>query len=369
MKNSFSSLKRFIEKYHSIITLHQQNTALILSPNLQGRVLFGTPNINRDLAIGWINPDLFQKGIFTPHISPYGGADRFWLAPEAGQFALFFKKDEPFDYQHWQTPKPLDETPFQLVKTSKNKAHFKANFTLENYAGFFFNIEVNRWVTLFNQSTIEKELNIKIPSKISALGYASKNKITNAGKVSWSKKNGLISIWILGMFEANSTATAIIPYQKELNLNTNYFNTLPPERIKILPNHVLFRVDGALKSKIGLLPQSALNVLGSYDAQNNCLTIIKYSLTKSKNYPNSLWQHQKNPFGGDVINVYNDGPNEDGTILGPYFELETTSATKTLAPQKSIHHTHATFHFVGSFEELNRISKNILHFDLNNLKQ
>ena len=34
---------------------------------------------------------------------------------------------------------------------------------------------------------------------------------------------------------------------------------------------------------------------------------------------------QKNPYCGDVINAYNDGPTEDGSMMGPFYEIETSS--------------------------------------------
>ena len=38
----------------------------------------------------------------------FGGEDRFWLGPEGGQFALYFKARDPFDFDHWQVPAAFD---------------------------------------------------------------------------------------------------------------------------------------------------------------------------------------------------------------------------------------------------------------------
>ena len=38
----------------------------------------------------------------------FGGEDRFWLGPEGGQYALYFKPDDPFDLDHWQVPDAFD---------------------------------------------------------------------------------------------------------------------------------------------------------------------------------------------------------------------------------------------------------------------
>ena len=116
------------------------------------------------------------------------------------------------------------------------------------------------------------------------------------------------------------------------------------------------------------MPNHAKNVFGSFDAKNNILTIVKYSLKADGVYLNSLWRNQQNPFIGDAINVYNDGPNDDGSILGPYYELESSSNAKELNKNESIFHLHQTFHFEGSKEELNKISKQVLQIDINQLK-
>jgi hypothetical protein len=34
---------------------------------------------------------------------------------------------------------------------------------------------------------------------------------------------------------------------------------------------------------------------------------------------------KKEPYKGDVINSYNDGPLEDGSQLGPFYEIEASS--------------------------------------------
>ena len=55
---------------------------------------------------------------------------------------------------------------------------------------------------------------------------------------------------------------------------------------------------------------------------------------------------------------------EDGSQLGPFYELETSSNAKALKPGENLTHTNKTFHFEGNFEELNKISKSVLAVDL-----
>ena len=57
------------------------------------------------------------------------------------------------------------------------------------------------------------------------------------------------------------------------------------------------------------------------------LTLVQYTRPAgATRYVNSMWAIQQNPYGGDVINSYNDGPPAPGAApLGPFYELETSS--------------------------------------------
>jgi hypothetical protein len=130
----------------------------------------------------------------------------------------------------------------------------------------------------------------------------------------------------------------------------------------------LLHVDGGQKAKIGVSPKHDKNVLGSFDFHTNTLTVVIYKTDKSQVFLNSEWNMQDKPFEGDVLNVYNDGPDENGTVLGPYFELETSSSSRELHPEEQIEHTHTTLHFTGNFDELNKIANQLLETDLNTIK-
>jgi hypothetical protein len=62
-----------------------------------------------------------------------------------------------------------------------------------------------------------------------AVGYESENTITNTGDSAWTKETGLISVWILGMFNPSPSTTIVIPFvagpEEELGpiVNDAYF--------------------------------------------------------------------------------------------------------------------------------------------------
>ena len=79
---------------------------------------------------------------------------------------------------------------------------------------------------------------------------------------------------------------------------------------------------------------------------------------------NSQWGDQEDPFDGDVINSYNDGPTEDGTIMGPFYEIEASSPAAALAPGESLSHIQYTIHIQGDQAIIAGIVKDVFGVEL-----
>jgi hypothetical protein len=321
---------------------------------------------------GWINYELIESGKLQPHIMPYGGEERFWLGPEGGQFSVFFKKGDPFNLDAWQTPALIDTEPFELISKSEREVVCTRTAKITNYSGFEFDIKIDRRVELLDDAQISTALNVQIPEGVSTVGYQTMNQLTNTGTQAWTKQTGALSIWLLGMLKHSPTTVVVIPFKTgddaQLGpiVNDAYFGKVPPDRLKVEDGFIYFKGDGQFRSKIGVGPMRAKEVLGSYDSARNLLTIVKYSLPEGvTDYVNSMWEIQRAPFGGDVVNSYNDGPPEPGKKpLGPFYELETSSPAAFLAPRASLVHLSWTVHFVGPREKLAAIAKSILGCDL-----
>jgi hypothetical protein len=354
--NTFGDDVTFLQQYTPVITLRTPDGKgkVALSAALQGRVMASTANGDEGTSFGWINRELFSSGDTLKHINPYGGEERFWLGPEGGQFALFFKKDDPFDFEHWQTPALIDTEPFEVLSQSDTNVVFVKNGRLTNYGGFEFQFSIRREIKI-----------LPVKGNVSAVAYQSINTITNTGTTPWKKETGLLSIWLLGMFNPTDKTAVIIPFKPGLPnklgpvVVDDYFGKVPDDRLKIDDDILYFKGDGKLRSKIGLNPMRATNVLGSYDAEHDVLTVVEYSKPdETALYVNSKWEVQQEPYGGDVINSYNDGPpTPGGKPLGPFYELETSSPAVELKPGESIVHTQITKHYQGSQEQLSFISK------------
>jgi hypothetical protein len=129
---------------------------------------------------------------------------------------------------------------------------------------------------------------------------------------------------------------------------------------------ILFRADGQYRSKIGLPPSRALSVAGSYDASARVLTLVQFTRpADAHGYVNSMWEIQREPYRGDTLNSYNDGPPAPGQPpLGPFYELETSSPALSLSPGQQYTHTHRTFHLAGPEADLDRIARATLNVGL-----
>lgn len=357
-------LRQHVEVVELTDAAGQAKVAVV--PAYQGRIMTSTAKGDTGVSFGWLNRALIADGTVQPHINVFGGEDRFWLGPEGGQYAIFFKKDAPeFNLTHWQTPASIDTEPYTLISSSPTEAIFRHAMMLENFSGTSFQVAVERSIRLLDRTQALALLGLSPDLAVDMVTVESDNRITNGGEAPWTEETGLLSIWILGMLVPTPETTIVIPYvtgsEEELGpvVNDNYFGKVPAERLIVSEGVIYFRGDGAYRSKIGLSPKRAKPIAGSYDAQNGVLTLVQYTANPGETrFVNSMWEMQKEPYGGDVINSYNDGPPEPGKKpLGPFYELETSSPAAALASGESLTHIHRTFHIQGSAETLDPIAK------------
>ena len=338
-----------------------------VNPDLQGRVMTSTAGGPDGLSFGWINRELLASGVNNPHINAFGGEDRFWLGPEGGQFSIFFKKGDPFDLDHWWTPPAVNEGAFDVASQAADRVQFRKVMRLTNYSGTEFDLEVNREVCLLGTAEVAA-LGVPVPAGVKMVAYSSANSITNVGANAWAKDTGLLSIWILGMFNPSPATTIVVPFKSgpeaELGpaVNDAYFGKVPADRLVVRDGVLFFSGDGKYRSKIGISPARVKPFAGSYDAANGVLTLVHLTIPEgATDYVNSMWEIQEKPFAGDVVNSYNDGPSAPGAKpLGPFYELESSSPAATLAPGGTLTHVHTTMHFQGPKKALDTIARKVL---------
>jgi hypothetical protein len=361
------------KSYHILHDTSGERQVLV-SADLQGRVMTSSFDGVQGYSIGWVNGDFIRRGEVQEHFNPWGGEERLWIGPEGGQFSFFFKKGDPFDLDHWYTPAAFDTGPFEQYEVSRGLVRYRKEMTLENYSGTVFRMEILRDVSLLEEKDFVELMGMEVPDGLRWVGYASVNSLFNRGDESWDEQTGMPSIWLLGMFNPSDLSTIVIPFNndpaiRERIVNDEYFGKIPPDRLKIGDGVIFFRADGKMRGKIGLGPERARDVLGSYDEDHHILTIVRYNKPAGvTEYVNSMWRIQEHPFAGDVVNAYNDGPLEGGGQLGPFYELETSSPAARLAPEEKITHISQTWHLSGDEETLNAIAQKVLGVGIGQIK-
>ena len=376
---SYGDEVKFMESYVDMVELVSSSgmEKVAISPDLQGRVMTSTALGDEGSGYGWINRELFESEEPQEHIHVYGGEERFWLGPEGGQYSIFFEKGDEFTLDNWYTPPLIDTEPFEIKEKNANSVSFSKEATLTNFSGYQFDLGIARKVELYTADKISQEFEIEIPSGVKSVAYQTTNSLTNLGTKDWKKETGLLSIWLLGMYNASPATTIVLPYHpgedKQLGkpVTDDYFGKVPAERLVVKDSVLYFSGDAKYRSKIGLSPSRAKDIFGSYDAANQVLTIIKFNKPNGvSDYVNSLWKIQDEPFKGDAVNSYNDGPPSEGEKqLGQFYELETSSPALALKAGENATHSQLTCHFEGDEKALDGLAEQLLGVSLSEISQ
>ena len=383
--HTFGEDLTFLKKHTGIIVLEVPGTGarVAVAPAWQGRVMTSTDGGDSGASLGWLHRKNIAKGIKpesertgdAKHIHIFGGEERFWLGPEGGQYALFFPPaPATYDFKNWKTPALLDTEPFDVVSSNPQRITFAKDAEITNRAGSKLKMHIDRTVEILPAKSVEKILGTQIPDGVSLVAYRTKNSVTNKSAEPWTKDKGLVSIWLLGMFKHGPNVTVVAPLKPGAGpaVNTDYFGAVGKDRLVTTDKAVFFKADGDYRSKIGIPPGRTTGIAAGYDPDRGILTVVRtvpHADAAKLPYVRSQWQDHKEPYAGDLINVYNDGPSAPGkAALGPFYELETSSPAKPLAPGKELNHTQETMHFRGTPEKLDPLARKLLGLSLEEIQ-
>ena len=104
-----------------------------------------------------------------------------------------------------------------------------------NYSGTKFNVGIERTVKLIGPEDVGKMLDVQLPAGLKMVAYETDNRITNAGDNAWTAETGLLSIWMLGMYNPAPKTTVVIPFKEGDDqtlgpkVTDDYFGKVPPE--------------------------------------------------------------------------------------------------------------------------------------------
>lgn len=382
---SFAEDVEFLRRHTPIVLLESGAAAVAVAPAYQGRVMTSTCDREDGPGFGWINRPVVAAGVLAEeertgrlqdHIHIFGGEERFWLGPEGGQFGIFFQPGTKFEFADWRTPAAIDTEAFELVESTSERARFRHRCTLRNFSGTTFDVGIERTVRLLDAASVAGLVGAELTEGVRCVAYQTDNRITNRGDRAWRPETGLLSIWLLGMYNPSPETTVVIPFvagaESSLGpiVNDAYFGKVPREYLKVEEEVLFFRGDGTRRGKIGIGPRRSKAVAGSYDANGGVLNLVGCNVQEApEGFVNSMWEWQEEPFSGDVINAYNDGSPAPGEPpLGPFYELETSSPAAALAPGETLRHLQWTVHLQGDEGLLDPIARRVLGVGIEKIK-
>ncbi len=384
---TYGQAKEFLAKHTKVLELTSANsnsTRVLICPEFQGRVMTSTFGGEDGPSLGWINRKFIEEGKPSAQFNNYGGEDRIWLSPEGGQFSLWFAPGAKQELANWYTPPAINDGPFAAEPSARSyflTMHREMKFS--NASKSSFDLSVQRTALLLDGSNFGELFGgdakkIVNDAKLKMVGFETANVVANKGPA-LTKKGGLVSIWILSMMNSSPKTVIIVPYragsESELGpvVKADYFGSVPPERLKVTPEAILFRGDSQYRSKIGTSQRRVKPMAGSIDFEAGVLTLVSFDVPANPAehlYMNNAWViPQEKPYVGDVFNSYNDGPPGAGRPpLGAFYEIESLSPAAELAKGQSLTHHHRTFHIQGDMASLAKLAKLTLGVDLDKVR-
>ncbi|WP_106829162.1 DUF6786 family protein [Parabacteroides pacaensis] len=376
-KGTFGYDMKYLSSKDSLVVLSDAKgqAQVIVSPKYQAKVFTSTVDGLHGKSLGYLKYEAFEAKVLSEHMNGYGGENRIWLGPEGGKFSIYFEPGAEQVYDNWHTPKPFDIEPWQVVSSDKQSVVLNKEMQVTNYQGTQLHVDVNRSIRILEPAQISSMLGIKPASNVKMVGYATDNSIRNKNDFEWTEKTGTICIWMLDMFNTAPRSLTIVPYNEGDNdklgkiATTDYFGEIPADRLKIKDGVLYLRTDGKCRNKLGMNALRTKAIAANYDPDSERLTITTFDVDKEGTYLNQEWNPAKDPLTGDAMNAYNDGPLEDGSMMGPFLEVESASPAAFLKPGEMLHHKHNVFHFVGSAEELTPITKKLLGVSIDQINE
>src|SRR4030095_8612034 len=106
---------------------------------------------------------------------------------------------------------PIDWDAWDIVGQSATEVRFRKPMTLVNYSTTQMTVDVDRTVRLLSNDDVARLLGVSPGSAVRTVAFESSNMVTNAGTAEWKPETGLVSVWILGMFNPSADTTIALP--------------------------------------------------------------------------------------------------------------------------------------------------------------
>ena len=344
--SSFRSDADFLAAHAETIEIPSGTGSFVVCPALQGRVM--TAALAADGAgLGFVNRPAIAEPDPNAAFSNHGGAERFWIGPESGPYAVFFERGQAHTRDNWRVPAGLDRGPFEVVERGPAGVVMEKLVTLTNLKGAVLRMKVRRAIEAPGVDEVAAALGGQASGiNLPWTAFRSRTTVVNDGDQPWTRERGLPCIWILGMFAPGPETWVIAPFGPKPDpdggpaVRADYFGAVAPDRFRLGSTFAIFRADAQQEGKIGVLRNRATDRLAAWDPQARVLTLVKFGpIQAGAPYLSEHWgETLPDPYYGDGATAYNRG--------GParFFELESSSPALALAPGASHTHESLTIH-------------------------
>ncbi|OGO39190.1 MAG: hypothetical protein A2147_09350, partial [Chloroflexi bacterium RBG_16_57_8] len=311
----------------------RQSRKVVVSPSLVGRVMASTASGDGGNVLGWINREAIEQGMVDPVFNNVGGEERFWFAPEGGQFGLCMGRHIS-SVEHYDVPDAFTSQPFDVLSDDKRSIAMRSVMRFENASGTSFAMEVTRTASILDACPYL----LGCAEEADFVGFQTDNISRNVDSKPVSRAGGAVAMFCLTQFVTRPRLITIVPFRRgpeeELGrpLRWEYFELhpalkarggLPEGYMEIGDSAALLRVDGKEPGKVGVGRERAVPRLASIDLDLSELTIMDFDFYPELEYVAGYWKQLEKPYEGDVMSTaYGEGS----------YELENLSPALFLEP-------------------------------------
>ncbi|RAJ00327.1 hypothetical protein LX64_04029 [Chitinophaga skermanii] len=363
----YKAAMQFVGKYTKAIQLKDSTSPAVLTitPAWQGRIISSAVEVNGD-NFGWLNYDLIAGQKSVSQVNLRGGEDRIDIAPDS----FYFAPHDTIDATHWHTPPSFDTEPFQVTYQGRGVVTVEKDMHLLHHNGQTFDINVQRKLTLIARKDIPNYLDQDVPRAIKAVAHESENVFVNTGRIKWDGTTGQPAIRVTGMFPAGEQVWLLVPFNEEKMPTSQLDQYMKEVDYDVRSNTILVRLKGANPIAVGIPQAFGKNYIGVYDAESQQLTIVQFTLSRSKQFfKNNRWPMQSLS-DGFAATVYYAGEKNDTAInSGYYYSIASYSPLSKVNTGGRLLHYHRTFHLVGTDKQLSGITKKLFGVTVQEIKQ
>ena len=237
----------------------------------------------------------------------YGGEDRFWLGPEGGQYGLYFPPGKPFVFDNWQTPARHARRRVGRRRSARPGAvTFARTHGGDQLRGHALRRRRRaQGVAAFGRR--RDEARSASPCRRRQVGRLRdvEHDHEQGQRRRGRRRRGLAQRvdprHVRARRRAPTSSCPSKPERRRARSSTiaTSARCLPIASRDEATGFLRVQVRRKYRSKIGLGPARAKPVLGSYSDESRLLTIVLYTKPEgATRYVNSMWEIQKEPYGG-----------------------------------------------------------------------